>query len=121
MLNAKNFIAETAVGAFLIVAHGAADGAVKLATAPTDLIVGVSEDIPHSIGERIDVNRSGPERVRYGGVVTRGAPLTADAQGRAVVANPAAGANVRIIGFAEVAGVADDIVEIFIAPQVYQG
>ncbi len=121
LLNAKNFIAEAATGAFLIAAYGAADGVVKQATAATDAIVGVFEELDHATGERVDVIRCGPARVRYGGVVTRGAPLTAGAAGKAVVAAPAAGSNVRIIGYAEVAGVDGDIVEMFISVQSFQG
>ena len=121
LLNAKNFIAKSALGAFLIAAHGAADGEVVQATAATDAIIGVNEELDHVIGERADVIRCGPARVRYGGNVTRGQPLTAGANGRAVAAAPAAGTNVRIIGYAEVPGVDGDIVEMFINPQTYQG
>ncbi len=120
-LNAKNYVAEAATGAFLIAALGATDGTAKQAAAATDPIVGVFEELDHTVGARADVIRSGPARVRYGGVVTRGAPLTSNGAGRAVVANPAAGSNVRIIGHADVAGVDGDIVEMFINVQTYQG
>lgn len=61
------------------------------------------------------------EDVVFGGNVTRGQPLTADAQGRAVAAAPAAGANVYCIGFAEVSGVVGDIGTVIISPFIMQG
>ena len=59
--------------------------------------------------------------MEFGGTVARGAPVTADASGKAVAAAPAAGSNVRIIGFAEVSAVAGDIAPVLIAPGVMQG
>lgn len=41
----RNFTAETAISARRIVAVGATDGSVKLATASTDAIIGVSDEI----------------------------------------------------------------------------
>jgi hypothetical protein len=59
--------------------------------------------------------------VTAGGTVTRGAPLTSDATGRAVVAAPAAGSNVRLIGFARQAAVVGDVFEIVVSPGLMQG
>lgn len=118
----KNYTAEGAIPAYRIVKFGAADGGVLLAAAGTDKLVGVNDRIAFTVaGDRGDVVRLGIAEVEYGGNVAAGDPLTSDAQGRAVVAAPAAGANVRVIGFAEVAGVLGDIGSLFISPCVMQG
>ncbi|WP_439685098.1 DUF2190 domain-containing protein [Cupriavidus oxalaticus] len=117
----KNHVAAGVIAAFRIVAQGAADGEVKQAAAASDALMGAVEGFSYAAGDRVDVVRSGIAEIEYGGNVTRGAPLTADASGKAIVAAPAAGANVRIVGFAEVSGVAGDIVPVFLAPGLMQG
>ena len=62
--------------------------------------------------------RSGPASVTFGGNVTRGAPLTADANGRAIAVALPAEADTFIVGYAEVSGVAGDIASALIAPGV---
>lgn len=117
----KNYSAEGAIAAFRIAKHGTADGQVLQAAAATDLLIGVNGSVAPALGERVDLVKIGIADVEYGGVVTRGAPLTSDASGRAVVAAPAAGSNVRIVGYAEVAGVLGDIGSVHIALGVMQG
>ena len=117
----KNFVAEAAISAYRIVKPGTADGNVLQAAAATDFLVGVCESVGPALGERCDVVKSGIADVEFGGTVTRGGPVTADANGKAVAAAPAAGSNVRIIGFAEVSAVAGDIAPILVAPCVMQG
>lgn len=117
----KNYTAESAVTKFRILCWGASDGAVKHATAATDKIIGVAEAFGAAAGERVDAVRSGIADVEYGGTVTRGDALTADAQGRAVVATPAAGSNARIVGYAEVSGVLGDIGSVNVDPEMIQG
>ncbi|MCY1249405.1 hypothetical protein D9M72_629360 [compost metagenome] len=56
--------------------------------------------------------------MEYGGNVTRGVPLTADAQGRAIAATVPPTATTYIIGFAEESGAFGDIGSVFIAPAV---
>jgi hypothetical protein len=104
-----------------IVKFGATDLLVVAAALAADFLMGVTTDIAAAADERVDVVRTGITPVEYGGAVTRGAPLTSDAQGRAVTAAPAAGANVRIIGYAEVSGAAGDIGSVLISPGVMQG
>lgn len=113
--------AEAAIAAYRIVKFGAADGGYLQAAAATDSLVGVCESIGPASGERLDVVKVGLADVEFGGAVTRGGPVTADASGKAVAAAPAAGSNVRIIGFAEVSAVAGDIGPILVAPGVMQG
>lgn len=113
--------AEAAINPYRIVKFGTADGNYVQSSAATDAHVGVCESVGPALGERLDVTKSGIADVEYGGAVTRGGPVTADANGKAVAAAPAAGSNVRIIGFAEVSAVAGDIGPMLIAPGVMQG
>jgi len=120
----KNYVAEGAIAAYRIVMHGAADGQVLQATAATDLLIGAAV-IPANqsvvANERVDVALDRFVPVEYGGTIAAGDPLTADASGKAVAAGPAAGTNNRIIGYAGVAGVAGDIVDVYIRPGQIQG
>lgn len=118
---AKNFKAEAAVTRRRFVKFGAADTAVVQAAASADSIFGVSSEIDAAIGEPCDVFLSGLPEIEYGGNVTRGDLLTADAQGRAVVAAPAAGVNARTGGVAMVSGVVGDIGLICLSPGRVQG
>lgn len=118
---ARNFKAEAAIAANTIVKLGSADGQVLTAAAATDKLLGVTTDIAAAINERCDVILSGVADVIYGGAVTRGDLLTADATGRAVTAAPAAGVNNRIIGIALVSGVANDVGQIDISQCSLQG
>lgn len=118
----KNYTAETAVIGGRIVKFGSADGLVVQAAAATDLLIGVaSRDFDAGAGERIDIMTHGVASVRLGGNVARGQKLTADADGKAVAAAPAQGVNNQIIGIALVSGVADDVIDMRIAPSVMQG
>lgn len=117
----KNYTAEGAIAAHRIVKPGSADGKAAQAAAATDYLMGVCEAVGPADGERCDITKSGIADVEYGGAVTRGQPVTADADGKAVAAAPAAGSNVRIVGFAEVSAVAGDIGPLLIAPGLMQG
>lgn len=117
----KNYTAEAAIAAYRIVKFGATDASVLQATGVNDKGIGVQNEVAPALGERADVIRSGLAEVQYGGNVTRGDPLTSDANGKAVAAAPAAGVNNYIIGFAEVSGIADDIGQVLIAPGRIQG
>ena len=117
----KAYLAEAIIAAYRIIKHGTADDKIIQSAAAADAHMGITTELPAAIGEHVDVIKSGLANVEYGGVVTRGAPLTSDAVGRAVVATPAAGVNNRIIGFAEVAGSLGDIGQVWIEPGVMQG
>lgn len=116
-----NHVAEAAIAPYRIVKPGAADRGVLPAAAATDALMGVCESVGPALGERCDIVRAGIARVEFGGVVAAGAAVTSDALGKAVAAAPAVGANVRILGFAEVAAAAGDIAGVLIAPGVMQG
>jgi hypothetical protein len=113
---AKNYKAGAATTKYRIAKFGAADGAVIQAAAATDALIGVFAELDAASGERVDVERIGAPLVEYGGTVTRGDPLTSDASGKAIKANPSAGARMSIVGFAEVSAVAGDIAPLLLAP-----
>jgi hypothetical protein len=118
----KNFTAQGAIPAYRIAKFGSADGTVVAAAAVSDLLLGVSTRVPaDAAGDRVDIVLSGIAEVEYGGNVTRGAKLTANASGAAVAAAPSAGANNQIIGIAMVSGVAGDIGAVMISQSVLQG
>lgn len=129
----KNFVAEAAIAKRRIVKFGTADGKALQAAAASDAMYGVSAELDAAINERADVVVAGLAEVEYGGNVTRGDPLTADADGKAVVATrhthtentagayaqnatTAAASAVRIVGWAMVSGVVGDIGLAQIAP-----
>lgn len=118
----KGYTATGAIAARRLVAMGAADGTVVQATGGTAAILGVQSEIGVEVGERASVAMVGNiEDVVFGGNVTRGDPLTSDAQGRAITAAPAAGVNIHCVGYAEVSGVVGDIGTVIISPFRMQG
>jgi len=117
----KTYTAEGAVTARRIVTFGTADGLVAQAVNGAAALAGVAERLDVIAGGRIDVVKSDLAEVTYGGTVTAGDPLTADAQGRAVKAAPAAGVNVHIVGWAEISGVLGDCGLVSVAPTRIQG
>lgn len=122
MLLAKNFAADVALPPFRLVKPGSADGRMALATAATDLIIGVNMELAAAAGERIDVQLIGIACVEAGAAIPRGSLITADATGRAIVAAPAAGANVSVAGRTlEAATAAGDVINFLQAPGQAQG
>jgi hypothetical protein len=117
----KQYVAETAVGANLIVKPGSTDDYVVQAAAAADFLMGISGNIAGDAGGRVDIIKEGIADVIAAGAITRGGPVTADANGKAVAAAPGAGANVRIIGFAEATAASGDIIGVLISPGVMQG
>lgn len=117
----KSQVAQAAVAAFLIVKPGTADNTVVPGAAATDLLIGTADGLDKASGEIVDLDLRPIAEVRLGGNVTRGQPITSNAAGKGVVAAPAAGANVRIIGFAMRSGVAEDVIPYLRAPGVMQG
>lgn len=105
----RNYTAAGAVTEWRFVSWSA-DGVVKQSAAVADAPVGVARESAVD-GGRVDVIRAGLSQITYGAAVTRGQPLTSDAQGRAV---PTAAGTDRIYGLAEVSGVAGDIGELLL-------
>lgn len=118
----KNFIAGGAIGENRIVRPGATVGQMVVASAASDKLMGVCcQPGGAASGERVDVALGGLPLLVLGGTVAAGDPITADANGAGVIANPAAGTNNRIIGFAYEAGVSGDFIRVRMAPGVMQG
>lgn len=117
----RNYTSGAAIAAYRIVKFDSTDYTVIQAAAATDLSVGVSELGCTAAGDRVDIVKCALAKVEYGGTITRGQKLTADANGKAVAAAPAAGVNNHIIGIAEVSGVSGDIGEVWINFSVMQG
>ena len=121
-LLAINYVADAAIPINRLVKLGSGDRAVALAAAVTDAILGVVNETSPALGERVDVVRVGFAWAEAGAAIARGAPLTADAIGRAVAAAPAVGVNNRIVGFAdEAATAAGDVIRIQVNPGFMQG
>lgn len=106
-MNHRGRVAEGAVSGFRIVKAGTAAMSCVQAAAATDLLLGTSDELDHVAGEMVDVSLLSVGRVRLGGTVAAGAALTSDAAGKAIATTTTGN---RIIGFAEVAGVADDVI-----------
>lgn len=119
-LFAKGFKAGAAVAAKRIVKFGSSDTEVIQGALATDSLIGVA-DLAAASGGEVDVIMGGVAIVEYGGNVTRGQLLTADANGKAVAAAPSAGVNNRIIGIAMVSGVSADLGSVLISPCNLQG
>ena len=119
----RTYTCETAIPNRRQVKPGSVDGKVALATSSTDLIIGVS-DCPGdaAIGDRIDIVLFGETEVDVGGTVGFGAYITADANGKAIAAAPAAGVNARTGGLLhQGAAVSGDIAKAFVNPNRIQG
>ena len=112
----ENFKAGAVVAPYRICMPGSDDDHAVQAAAATSGMFGVSDSLGADAAEgRVDIVTAGVAEVEYGGAVTRGAPLTSDASGRAV----AAASGNRVIGIARVSGVSGDIGLAQLAPGVY--
>ncbi|MBN9334708.1 hypothetical protein [Devosia sp.] len=113
----KSFKATAAaIAGFLIAKHSAANGTIEVASSSTDPLIGAVDSLGVEASGLADFNLAGMAPVRLGGAVAAGDPLTSDANAKAIKALPANSTQVRIIGFALAAGVADDIIDYHIAP-----
>ena len=118
----KTFNSGAAIARSRIVAFGADERTVVQSSAAANAHIGVSDDVAApATGDVVDVVLSGVATVEYGGTVTVGALLTADANGRAIAATASAGANIRVIGVAMVAGVSGDLGAVLLSPGSFQG
>lgn len=114
----RAYEAAAAITGYTIVAFAdAANGnTITTAASNTTASLGVADAMGAEIGGMCDVHRDGLASVQLGGPVSAGDPLTSDANGKAVAASAQAGTTVRIIGFADEPGVADDIIDAFLSP-----
>ncbi|MGC4076281.1 MAG: DUF2190 family protein [Rubrivivax sp.] len=118
----KNYVAGAAIAANTLVKFGADDNTVLPAAAASDLVIGVSGDLPAALGERVDVVHVGIGFCVAGAAVARGSRLMSDASARAIAAAAAAGTNVNTAGVAlETAAAAGDVIRALVAPATFQG
>lgn len=117
----KTMTAGAAVRGRRFVMFGATDLLAVEADGAAAAILGASEQVDAALNDRVDVILVGTAEVVCGGVVTRGAWLTSDANGAAVAAAPAAGVNANFAGRALAAGVAGDIISVLLSPGSVQG
>ncbi len=96
----------------------AASSKVALAAANTDAIIGVFGSLATAAGDMADVTVAGQEFIELGGTVTAGAPLTADASGRAIVAAPVVSTTVRVGAIALEPGVIGDRIKVLVVPSL---
>jgi hypothetical protein len=115
----KGYKAGAAIVGKRFAKFSATDTVVQ-AAASTDLLIGVV-DLDGASGDMVDITMLGPAKITCGGNVTRGAKLTADADGKAVAAAPATGVNAQTGAIALSSGVAGDIIDVIVLPGAVQG
>ncbi len=101
------YTAEEDIDGYRLVTFGTNDGEVKLTTAATDKVIGVTNYIGALEGTTVDVSISNHGKVKLSGTVAKGDDLTAAADGKAAKAE-AAGC---VFGMALQDGVAEDVIE----------
>lgn len=79
-----SYIAAVDIPRNSLVKFGNTDDTVTLATAGTDLTVGVTDNVDVKAGAMVDVLHIGTAEVKFNGAVVRGANFTSDANGKAV-------------------------------------
>lgn len=118
----KTFVAAGAIAHQRLVAFTDNDGEVVQATADSVRIAGILETPGGAeLGQRVDVILFGPAQVEFGGTVKPGEFITADADGKAIAAAPAAGDNSHVAGRALANAVSGDIARTMINPGLIQG
>ena len=117
----KSFRAASDIAPNTIVKFTTTAGEVAPATAPTDRIAGVTDNVPVSAGQMVDVAIEGVLLVKAGGTIVAGDPLTADSSSKAVAATFTAGQTKFVIGRALAPAVVNDRVAFQVAPSVIAG
>lgn len=113
------FVNRTAgadIAAYRIVTRGSTELVDVQADAATDALLGINGSLAVASGGRYDCAVSGIAPVEYGGNVTRGNSLTADADGKAIAATLT---GQKVIGVAWEDGDAGTIGSVLVAPGAY--
>jgi hypothetical protein len=106
----KTYVAQGAIPAYHLVKFGTVDYSVTVGTDATGL-VGVTTEIAAADGEAVDIIHDDIAFVQLGGTVTRGDPITGDANGcgmHAILGQ-------RSVGIAIQSGVVGDVIEVLLA------
>lgn len=117
----KTFTAAADISAYTIVKPGTNDGEAVPASAATDAVIGVAQNVDVLSGQQVDVILDDTANVKLGGNVAAGDPITSDTNAKGVKAAPATGVNNRIIGYAIVSGVSGDIIPVLLKQGYIQG
>ena len=120
LLQLGNKKADGAIAIHRIVKPGSSAGEVAQAAAATDKLTGVAAHAAADT-EVVRVVKYGRVKLEAGGTIADGDLITSDADGKAVVAAPAAGVNNRVIGYADEAAVDGDIFMAILYPHEIQG
>jgi len=107
--------AEAIIEGFRIIKNGTGVQSAIKATAATDKLLGTSDELDHATGEQVDLALGPLPKVRCGAAVAAGDPLTSDANAKAITATTT---GQRYIGFAETAGVLDQVITYIRSPGV---
>jgi hypothetical protein len=117
----KNFTANGTINKNRVVAIGASEGEAVQATG-NNTFIGVSGVRgAAAAGDRVDVYMDEIRNIEFGGNVSYGDWLTSDADGKAITAAPASGAQMNVIGKAMTSGVAGSIGQVHVSPQQITG
>ena len=109
----KSAKCTAAVGtAYTIAKFGADDDTFDVASAATDILLGIFQHTTDAAGDEVRIMVLGISRCKLGGTVTRGNAITSDASAKGVVAT----ANKSIVGYALASGVSGDIIPVLLAP-----
>lgn len=117
----KAYIADTDIAPYLIIKAGSVDGNAALATASTDKLKGVSENVQVAAGQVVDVIHEGIANVTAGGTIADGDWLTVNASSQAITAAPTTGVNAQIIGKAMTSAVSGDVFPVLVQLGQNQG
>lgn len=110
----KSFVADNALAnPYRIVKLGADTNSVDLATANSDVQIGVTNELTPAAGEEVGVVISGTAKVVIALATTKGDYITATALGK----GQSAGAGDKYVGvLLETTTIADQVAEVVIAP-----
>ena len=110
----KTMLTVSAVAANRIVRFSAENTAVA-ASAATDKLVGISDNVGGDANDTVDVILDGIALVKLGGTVAFGDLVTSDATGQGVATTTAGN---RVIGVAMQGGVTGDLIGVKLSPHL---
>ncbi len=106
-------LALAAISPYLFVKAGAADGQVAVAAAATDKLLGISNQVGFAANDTSEYVALGEAKLKLGGTVALGDPLTSDASGQGITTSTAGN---RVGAIALQAGVIGDVIAVQVIP-----
>ena len=117
----KSSKSAAATGEGIIVKLGADDDHVAIATAVSDVLVGVTVNSVSAAEGALTIQMNGVASVKAGGSVTRGNYVTTNGSGQGVAASPSAGVNNNVIGIALKSAASGDLFPVLLSVGRIQG